>query len=456
MELKKISSPKATYKHLITNLRAALDGKAIEPLWWEVYHWYRTSDAWRGRLMQMVEGLYYDNSLFNIAGDQARALFEYPLRTNVSQIEKFANCPFAHLMRYGLKPERRKTFEIELPDIGTLFHDAVESFANSLGETAWQDVEPEKIQMIMEQIIDEMATANENKVLMSSSRNQYLVNKIKRIGNRAILTLTEHLKNGEFTPFQFEYGFQVNPSQGAVEPVIIDLDDQDRMIIEGRIDRVDSFEKDGELYIKVIDYKSGNKKFNLSEMYHGLQLQLAVYMKAVLNASGDKSYKPAGMFYFRIDDPLIETDTRDESMIHDEIFKSLKLDGIALEDMEVLKAMDDKIESGYKSDIIPVELKKSGEVSSRSSTADEPHMMMLLDYVEKKMKEIGGAIGDGVVRIEPCKSQGMTACDYCDYGSVCQFDTVFTGNRYKNIPKLTKEEAIEKMMRAGETNDNMD
>ncbi|QIB26362.1 helicase-exonuclease AddAB subunit AddB [Caloranaerobacter azorensis] len=444
-----ISRPESTYKYMIENLRRYLDGDSLDDIWLDVYNWYFNNSEWKDRLSSLIDGLSFDNQESYIGEEKAKALYSMPFKSSISRLEKFVNCPFSHFVNFGLKPKERKEFKIKAPDMGRLFHSSIEIFAKKLKERniLWENLDKEQCDNLVDIVIDELAPEFENKLLQSTYRYRYLVKKLKRISRRAVWTLTEHLKRGEFKPLRYELEF-TDRDNSQIPPIIIQLPNGEEIKLEGRIDRVDIYKDSDGNYVKIIDYKSGNKKFSLSDVYYGLQIQLIVYLDAILE-NKDKLVKnelyPGGVFYFRIDDPLINGEGIEEAEIENEIMKKLKLDGIILKDVKVIKAMDRDIEQNRKSLIIPASLNKNGEIGKRSSALSKEELTALIKHVRNIIAEIAIEILKGNIKIEPCKIGDFTSCKYCQYISICQFDTKFENNSYRNIKKLTNEEVLEKI-----------
>lgn len=444
-----ISMPESTYKYLIESLRGYLDGDNLDDIWWEVYDWYFNNNEWKEKLKNLVDGLSFDNQESYIGEEKAKALYAAPFKSSISRLEKFVNCPFSHFVNFGLKPKERKEFKIKAPDMGRLFHSSIEVFAKKLKErnVSWKDLDKEQCDNLVDMVIDELVPEFENNLLQSTHRYKYLVKKLKRISKRAAWTLTEHLRRGEFNPLKYELEF-ADKYNSEIPPIIIQLPNGEEIKLEGRIDRIDMYKDSDGNYVKIIDYKSGNKKFSLSDVYYGLQIQLIVYLDAILE-NKDKLVKdelyPGGVFYFRIDDPLVNGGGIEEAEIENEIMKKLKLDGIILKDVKVVKAMDRDIEQNGKSMIIPATLNKSGEVGKRSSALSKEELTALIKHVRNLIAEIAIEILKGNIKIEPCKIGDFTSCKYCQYISICQFDTKFENNSYRNIKKLTNEEVLEKI-----------
>jgi len=442
LELHQISTPASSYKYLVENLRLHLDAKSTADFWWDVYSWYDGQANWQERLNSMREGLFHHNQASAIGAVNARKLYSLPLYSNVSRVEQFVNCPFAHFIRYGLKPQERKIFAVSAPDIGELFHNSLLAFAMQLKKENkhWFELQRPECDRIMDGIMDELVPEHGHGVFTSSHRYQYLVQRLKRISRRAVWVLTEHLQRGEFVPLQYEVSFGPGCPFPAIE---IELENGEKFYLVGRIDRVDLLEGEECTYVKIIDYKSGNQDFKLSDVYYGLSLQLMIYLQAVMasfhHLPGDK-LKPAGVFYFKIDDPMINSENGIIENIEKEIAKKLKMKGLVLEDAQLISQLDNQIAGS--SDIIPVALTVNGGFTKNSAVLPAENFAALIRHVEELLRRIGREIMNGTIKIEPVKNGQHNACVFCPYRAICQFDRLLQDNNYRNIRPLKDDEVV--------------
>ena len=203
---------------------------------------------------------------------------------------------------------------------------------------------------------------------------------------------------------------------------------------------------EGKEYYRIIDYKSGNKEFSLSEVYYGLQIQLLTYLDAILDNKELMSKNPTlpgGVLYLKIDDPMIKgsRNLTDEE-IENEIIKALKMKGLILADVDVVKEMDKDIEGS--SIIIPARVNKDGSLG-KSSVGTEKQFMQLREHIKRNLVKTCEEMLEGDIQIRPFKSGKKDGCTYCMYSAICQFDDVFDGNSYK-VLKDKKDEEVWKLL----------
>jgi len=244
-------------------------------------------------------------------------------------------------------------------------------------------------------------------------------------------------------PVGYELSFGYEGDFPAIE---VELSSGEKVSIVGKIDRADSMEsrEGGGTYIRIVDYKSGNKDFKIGDVYHRLQLQLLVYLDAILTELGKKSgaeMLPAGVLYFKLDDPIVKADQElEDAEVEKKIMSELKMSGLIIRDKDIIRCMDSEI-SGY-SDIIPVRIKTDGTISEgSSSTATVEQFDTLRSYVKQAIKDICEEILEGNIDINPYSKNGSAPCRYCSYSSVCQFDPAVKGNKYRIFKDIKEEEA---------------
>ncbi len=438
--LELVSAPLPTFNRLVSNVRRSLEGTGINEVWQQVHRWYMDNPEWAERCRTMLSGLHYTNQAGSIGGEKAKKLYGSPLYTSISRLERFAACPFAYFVQYGLRARERKQFGLSAPDMGTFMHNVIDRFSKELAEKGmtWRDIDREWCRREVDAIVDRMLDSKAAAVLDSSPRYKYLVLRLKRVLTRAIWMIAQHIRMGGFEPLGYELAFG---EEGGLPPIVLDLPSGERVCLTGRIDRVDVLQTEDGTYIRVIDYKSGVKKFNLSDLYYGLQVQLITYLAALLENVPDLlkgPALPAGILYFRIDDPII---TNGRGMTDEEveraIMKKLRMDGLLLKDVKVIRNMDKDLEGN--SLIIPARINKGGDLG-KSSAASAEQFELLKRYVRGLLAKTAEQMLEGNVSIAPYKKNGVTPCSYCEYSPVCQFDTVFPDNRYRVFMDIKEQQ----------------
>ncbi|MCR5331348.1 MAG: PD-(D/E)XK nuclease family protein [Lachnospiraceae bacterium] len=386
----------------------------------------------------------------SLTRENAEGLYGRVLKGSVTMLERFASCAYSNFLRYGLKLEERQEFKVGAVELGNIYHKAVELYGTELKKSGkkWHDTDEEIRNRIMEAALD-AALTEYDEIVGSTNRNRYIRTRAERVLRRTIGILDHQVKGGSFEPEYFEESFKTADSF---------------MELVGKIDRIDISEKDGKKYVRVIDYKSGRKKFDLIRLYNGLQIQLAVYMNEALvltgrdfaGGDGTKPGQPAdvesaGMYYYNIDDPILEG-TPDSTGTEQKILSELKLQGPSADNRSSLKLSDDGLidehgepVGGYDSDIISVKYKvKDGEYDSRSNILSSARLSAAGRYATDLMHLNSGKILNGNVDIDPFEDGNIHACTYCPYNAVCGFDRSL-GYRYRKLKKADEEEIWKKI-----------
>lgn len=423
-----ISVPKQMFYDIGVAIKNFKYGEEINSIQKDIYNWFSKNELYKYKL-EKIEKIVFTNEMVKfLKSDTVKKLYGKEIITGISRLEKYVECPFAYFIKYNLLAKERQVYEVQPVDMGNLFHDTLYEFSKQLEEKklTFRDVNEKIINDTVDYCIENLTHTIKNDVFTSSAKYKYVIQRIKRISKKSIWALSEHIKSGDFNPVGAELEFKDGT---PITGIAISINENQKFILTGKIDRIDIMNLDGNKYVKIIDYKSGNKKFDINDVYFGMQLQLLLYIDAFIKngvqffgkENINFTIKAGGVFYFNIDDPIIEYN---EDIVHeklqDMILESFKMTGLVLGEMEVVKGMDKNINGSSK--IIPVGIKKTGEFSSRSSIVSEEEFNKMREYVTTKIQEIGNNIVSGNINPYPYKKGNITACDYCDYSAICQID----------------------------------
>lgn len=388
----------------------------------------------------ILEGATYQFEPGSIGIREIQALVGTIDKPSVTGLEQYASCAYRYFLSGILGLRERKEHKVEQTDLGNLFHEAIEYYGKSLlaRDLSWDKVGDAERKELVKEAVLHAVKGRSGSVIVSEgtefARNQYVIHRVTRMTERAVWALGEHLRHGDLQPSHYELGVK-----------------------HGRIDRVDTFDDGKHVYVKIIDYKSGNKTFELSDFYYGLQLQLVLYMKESMerleNIHPDKTMIPAGFFYFRIKDDFRKLDSGKELAREEKeealknILTSLRMSGYVNESEQIISMLDRSLvcKDGTllgKSSIIPVEYTKKG-IGARSKVMSEGDLKKLLSFSEKKEQELRHQIWQGEIGAVPYKHGTQNACTYCPYRSICRFDTKMKGAKYRNYPKKKEDEVLD-------------
>ena len=426
---------------------AAQAAEGPEEEFLELFRWFLQSEKHREEAIRLAEAAFccYENQ--GIGHAVARALYGNILSGSVTRLEQYAACAYAHFLQYGLELTERRRYELAAADIGNLFHDSIDlCFRRVLEEGRdWRTITEEERTSLVRDCVGQVTEEYGNTILKSTSRNAYLARRVEHITQRTVWALQQQIIRGDFSPAGFEVTFSAADNLKAMR---IPLSADEELHLRGRIDRLDQCEDGEKVYVKIIDYKSGSTNFDLAAIYYGLQLQLVVYMDAVIEMTErkypQKEVIPAGILYYNIADPLAEKNGQpDEDEVNAEILRRLRMNGLINSELEAIRHLDNTIEK--ESDIIPVVLKDGAVQEGKSSVANRERFDRLRRYVQEKVRKAGLEILDGEIGAVPYKSGTRTACDYCPYHAVCGFDKKASGYEYRRLKGKKTEEIWEEL-----------
>lgn len=397
----------------------------LESEWQELYAWYKENPEWSARVEALMDAAFYQKEESRLTSETAKALYGEMLRSSATRLERFSACAYAHFLTYGLQLKERQEYSFRALDMGNLFHGAIERFAKKLERSGytWTNVPDDQRETFIQDSVEESIVDYGNSILYSSARNEYMIVRLKRMLRRTVWALIKQLEKGDFIPTGYEVVFD-----------------------GGKIDRIDVCEDDDKLYVKVIDYKTGEKAFDLGELCYGLQMQLVVYMNAAIQMEQrkhpEKFVIPAGLFYYRIKDPIVDKPIAGQNL-EELLLRELRPDGVVQNLPEVLEHLD----RGFTgvSQVMPVAKTQNGGLSKTSKVLSEEEFRLVSEFAKKHMQEAEKEILEGNAEIQPFLLGNRTACDYCPYHAVCGFDETVDGYGYRQLNKMDSADALEKM-----------
>lgn len=396
------------------------------------------------RIRRMREAAVYQNREHGISAQTARQLFGSKLYGSATRMERYSACPFSHFIQYGLRLKPRKRLEFTPADNGTVFHEALEMYSSYLIAHRGEECTPEQTSELLERVLEEGIVRAGAQSLYRTARGTYHRGRMLRMLSRSAWVIQEQLSRGDFEMANYELDF--SDHEGILP---LTLDRENSLILTGRIDRMDVFAEDGRRYLRIIDYKSGSRSFSLSEWFHGLSLQLPLYLRAAValqeKAHPDCEIIPAGIFLQHLDDPVLKLEPAETpEEYRDRLLQMMRLDGYVNEDYGLIQKMDHTFTDVSR--IIPVKRNKNGSYSKvETKSLKTRHFQMMLDKNDEMLTRIGKGILEGITAISPYRTTKGTPCEYCTYHGICGFDRRIANYAYRTLPTYKTEDIFERL-----------
>ncbi len=360
----------------------------------------------------------------------AQALYGQQLRLSPSQIETYHNCPFQYFCRYGLNARERRPAQVDVLQYGTLMHFLFERIFREAPEARAKRT-PEELEALIRQLIEAYAAENMGGLASLSGRERYRLDRMARSACQLIAHVEEELAQSRFVPAHMEWRLGKD-----MPPLRVETGRGSTVTVGGTIDRVDLYRApDGRGYVRVIDYKTGNKAFHLGDVLYGLNMQMLVYLAALVEQG---EYLPAGILYMPAAEPSVSVE-RDAAP--EEVEKAqraqMKMSGLLLDDVDIIQAM----EAGARGEFIPAKLKKDGTPDSHSAVLGAEGLRQVLEYSKQLIATMGRELEEGQAAARP-SLRNQAACKYCPYGAVCGKEF---GERDVEQDRLSTKQAMEKI-----------
>lgn len=353
------------------------------------------------------------------------------LVASISQLEQYAKCPFAYMISYGLQPSDDPTAEIEHVSSGAYLHKVMEEFGKELMDKDIDKLSDKELDMMMQHQAKGIAAVFEDGAFMLDAKREFLSSQLIETARRSGQVYVKGIKNSDFVPVAHEMTFDMGRELGPIE---LDLPNGKKVLLRGKIDRVDEYTAGSEKWIRAVDYKSGKKSVDLSGLMTGENLQLFIYANALTENSTDR---PAGIFYF----PL-RNDYTDEKEDRSDVEK---LNGIYVDNSNVVHALDNTIDAGQKSEIVNLSFKNDKTPRKSKNIKSPEYFDAALKASINTAKSLCTMMDEGRMEVNPITDKNTSACSVCDYQNICRF-----GAQVYNQNQKPTDEQVEKYIKSFE------
>jgi ATP-dependent helicase/nuclease subunit B len=447
-----------TYRTLISDLTNLKRQKkesqeGILPFWLAMERELMKQEL--GELAQHVfESLSHKNIPENLEQQLAENLYSKQIYTSVSRMESFYRCQYQYFSRFGLGLKERDVFGLSPAATGDFFHEALDQFFKLLIMQNKQLVEltDQEVGEFTEQILNAVFGEIKFSILDSSSRMNYIRYQLGQTIKKVSWALKRQSERSGMTTIQTEVLFGQLASQKGIKGLELPLENGGKVSVRGKIDRLDQLVTPDALYLGVVDYKSSHKKFNITEAYYGLAMQMLTYLDVALmdavNLVG-RAAKPAGSLYLHVHNPILpyEQEEKKEQLL----MKKFQFDGLLLNDPVLLENLDKGLMPKQSSLLYPIEQSAKELIKPGRRQEDkfvtEPELDALLTHNRSKFIEAGNKITSGEIDLNPAyQGKERIACRFCPFRSVCNFDVMLKENNYNRIETLSKNEVMKRLM----------
>ena len=462
--LEMITSKHGTLSYMAKAMRDFIEDNKIDRDWLAAMHWYAQND--RDDLRKVLGGLQFSNRLESLGQDLADALYvgdSDKMFVSASRLEKYSECPFKHFVAQGLKADEQRVFEIGGREIGDIYHECLMRVSQKLmpqdgsavtaAGSPWMTVTKEQCDKLVEDIVMDEAGGYREGLFSSDAEGRFRRDRIITICRDVAWALVNQVRSSKIRFMRFEEPFGFPGSE--LPPIKVTLSGGKEAWLRGKIDRMDVLDVThnvpgaGEEYqqsemVSIVDYKSGGNRIDTDKVRSGYKLQLMVYMNAA-----KQDAEPAGVFYFKIRDHILDADKTKEDKLDSKLRSAYTMEGITVDDLNLYQAFDDDFYSSSiagdscESNTIPVKYAKTKGVYSAKKNSElltEADFKELCDEAGKQVERICNEIYSGSIDIAPKREKDKdmdgarrTACTYCGYRSICMFDTSFDGCRYTEV-----------------------
>lgn len=381
-----------------------------------------------------------NHSLGQVSHENVEGLYGSCLNLSASQVNTQAECRLSYFLKYGIKAKEIKAATVDPAEYGTYVHDVLENTAREvMNRGGFHKVSLEETMSLAKTFSD--AYTRQHFSDLESQRVEYLFQRNIEELNLVVAELWDELQQASYEPESFELGFGDDEQMPGISIPSISMEAK----LRGYVDRVDRYRIGDVSYIRVVDYKTGNKDFDYCDVFNGVGLQMLLYLFALEQNEGNETAVkpiPGGVQYFPARVPYVNLDGAevDDST---ERKKHWRRKGLLLNDEVSLVAMD-PIEGMPR---LCCDRKKDGTLTG--DLADREQLHQLRDYVFTVLAGMVEEISSGLVEPNPyCRGSSHNACTYCPYKTICYMDSVPGRRNYKTMSSQRFWEEIAKVVRS--------
>lgn len=454
-----LASSKRGFYYMLTKLSEYYK-ETPEALWQSVFDWYSKNPEYKNRLETLKIAAKYKKIQPQLSRLKAQLLYGKNKKYSITALEKYTKCPFAYYLERGLYVEPQEMKRVEKSHIGSLIHacvcefcKAVEDGAETLSEMheRWTSLTESKCNALISDIMKKMSEKILSNTKEDKKQIEYLLSRCERTLKKSVDTIRLSLSKGGYTAICYEKDFEIDINW-----------DNERVTLLGTIDRIDIMEHlaNRKANLRIVDYKSGHKKFSISAICNKLDMQLVLYSVAAVNlySSGklgkvenNLSPQVSAIMYNKINDDIVTVDSPDKSLAAQKLKKQKKLDGIVVLDKteegdliyDAAFDMDDSLSESGESAFLDISFKKDGTLYAASQVTSRETFDLLTEYMKKTVIDTDTAIKSGNISITPYRDGQSSPCNWCDYHEICMSDGTncrkLFGNDEKALEFIKKE-----------------
>lgn len=430
-----ITAKKAVFDALLSHLRASVcESMPLSPAMSGAAHYFSKDEKYAPLLNDAVNMITFSNESVKIDDALLEKALGTDMKTSITRLETYNKCPFSFFAKYLLKLEPKPVFEVSSADSGSFLHNFLDKFSLFVSQSkdangaplSWSKVDDSFIKENTPPLLREVL-GNVNSNMLEIPRINAMFRRLCRTAEQSVFAIRNHIVKSHFIPLGYEISFDEN---GNFPPTKITLEDGKTITLRGRIDRADEFSPENSQgrFVRIVDYKSSDKSLSLSDVYHGLQLQLFVYLSNMC----ENGYKPAGILYCNLSDPVVEVSPRiSEEDINKQRLDARRMNGIVLSEEDMLNHMG------------------GNETLSSKKTASYENFNSMFKHLRKLIKQNAQDIYSGYFPIKCSKE----ACKWCDFMHLCRFELSFDGCSFNDIKSLSDEEVWANLCKEDENNE---
>lgn len=451
----KMTSWRLLLSQLVKVLTMTQENQQLVPkVWQKVYQTLLEQPTSEYLTRQIIAGFSYKNVPGELTKTVVSQLYGNTIDTSVSKLETFYKNEYEYFLKYGLKLSNRPIYELTAANTGSIYHEVVNEFVKMVGDQLGT-IEPDHIAKLIDDITSKVIKKPEYAILNRSAEMQFLATQMRDLLKLVGQVINQQIRLNHQKPLQTEVLFGHIGSQSGIKGLQYDLGNNQTINVRGKIDRVDQIGTGDEAYLSVIDYKSGQKDFDLKNSYYGVSLQILTYLDVLKQNPKELTkdryqMQPAGAFYFYLQNKMLrfnllnvkQRQAYSQQDYLEMLLAEYKFNGLIVEDEKLLTLLDPNLKKSETSKLYDFKHVAKNDAMKSKQFIKKDQLALLLAHNESLIKQAGRQILSGKIELNPYRTNDRkkTGMQYSDYLSVMQFDPMLSTNQYRELVK--DEDAI--------------
>ena len=337
------------------------------------------------------------------------------MQLSASSLERYQKCPFRYYCNDILRLYQRQKVQMNAANYGSMVHYCLEQLLRKYDKKSFLALTAEQLQQEIQTSAAVYWQENMGGDFSKSEREQAAYHHAVEEVLPVCQHLQEEFRQSAFVPYCTE--LQISSENPNFPPICLHTEAGQTVKLIGKIDRVDICQDGDQQWVRVVDYKTNGKIFELGNLLYGLDMQMLIYLFSILSeGTALAGSKPAGVLYLPAGKVKCNLKREDAVSPAAKRNQSYQMNGVLLQDAHLLRLMEKNGDGVY----LNGKLNATGGLElNKGIFLTTGQMKGLRQYVLNQLIYMAERVYRGEIDALPLDMGSKTVCEYCDFSNVC-------------------------------------